>query len=177
MTTNPAGERAKPHPRRSALFSPVAALTALLLAATTALAAAPPNVLLIITDDQGYPDLGCIGTKPVLTPTLDRLAAAPALAVRPELLLLDEPFSSLDWRLKGRLLDELKPWCAELGTTLVLVTHDPAEARALCEDAVVLDGASVVEQRSLEALLPSPTSPFLQECVRRSGVRCGPATP
>ncbi|HEY6168292.1 MAG TPA: sulfatase-like hydrolase/transferase [Verrucomicrobiae bacterium] len=34
-----------------------------------------PNVLLIVSDDQGYPDLGCIGTKPILTPNLDRLAA------------------------------------------------------------------------------------------------------
>lgn len=36
---------------------------------------ARPNLILIVTDDQGYPDLGCIGSKPVLTPTLDRLAA------------------------------------------------------------------------------------------------------
>jgi len=39
-------------------------------------AARQPNVLLIVSDDQGYPDLGCIGAKPVLTPHLDRLAAA-----------------------------------------------------------------------------------------------------
>ena len=38
-------------------------------------AAAKPNVLLIVSDDQGYPDLGCIGTKPIKTPNLDRLAA------------------------------------------------------------------------------------------------------
>lgn len=37
--------------------------------------ARPPNILLIVSDDQGYPDLGCIGTKPVKTPHLDRLAA------------------------------------------------------------------------------------------------------
>jgi arylsulfatase A-like enzyme len=37
--------------------------------------AAPPNVLLIVSDDQGYPDLGCIGTRPIMTPNLDRLAA------------------------------------------------------------------------------------------------------
>lgn len=37
--------------------------------------AVKPNVLLVVSDDQGYPDLGCIGTKPVLTPHLDRLAA------------------------------------------------------------------------------------------------------
>jgi len=35
----------------------------------------PPNVILIVSDDQGYPDLGCIGSKPILTPNLDRLAA------------------------------------------------------------------------------------------------------
>ncbi len=39
------------------------------------LIAAPPNILLIVSDDQGYPDLGCLGLKPVQTPTLDRLAA------------------------------------------------------------------------------------------------------
>ncbi len=38
-------------------------------------AAATPNVILIVSDDQGWPDLGCIGSKPVITPTLDRLAA------------------------------------------------------------------------------------------------------
>ena len=37
--------------------------------------ARPPNILLIVSDDQGYPDLGCIGTKPIRTPHLDRLAA------------------------------------------------------------------------------------------------------
>jgi arylsulfatase A-like enzyme len=36
--------------------------------------AAPPNVILIVSDDQGYPDLGCIGSKPLITPNLDRLA-------------------------------------------------------------------------------------------------------
>jgi arylsulfatase A-like enzyme len=40
-----------------------------------ALSAAPPNIILIVSDDQGYPDLGCIGTKPIKTPHLDRLAA------------------------------------------------------------------------------------------------------
>lgn len=48
---------------------------ALCLAWTAALSARPPNILLIVSDDQGYPDLGCIGTKPVRTPNLDRLAA------------------------------------------------------------------------------------------------------
>jgi arylsulfatase A-like enzyme len=55
---------------RSLLF-----LLAFVTTTLTAAAARRPNILLIVSDDQGYPDLGCIGTKPVLTPTLDRLAA------------------------------------------------------------------------------------------------------
>jgi arylsulfatase A-like enzyme len=51
-------------------------LTALLAAASPAAAQQPPpNVVLIISDDQGYPDLGCIGSKPIQTPSLDRIAA------------------------------------------------------------------------------------------------------
>lgn len=49
-------------------------LASLLLVSWTAIAASPPNVLLIVSDDQGYPDLGCMGIKPVQTPNLDRLA-------------------------------------------------------------------------------------------------------
>lgn len=52
----------------------VLALLPLLLASALC-AAERPNILLIVSDDQGYPDLGCIGTKPISTPTLDRLAA------------------------------------------------------------------------------------------------------
>lgn len=46
-----------------------------LLALASAALAAKPNVVLIVSDDQGYPDLGCIGTKPIQTPNLDRLAS------------------------------------------------------------------------------------------------------
>src|SRR5690349_8282350 len=50
-------------------------LTFILFVLALPAVAAPPNVLLIISDDQGYPDLGCIGSRPVITPNLDRLAA------------------------------------------------------------------------------------------------------
>ena len=51
-------------------------LFALVALAAAAIAASPPNVILIVSDDQGYPDLGCIGSKPFITPNLDRLATA-----------------------------------------------------------------------------------------------------
>jgi arylsulfatase A-like enzyme len=50
-------------------------LAVICLVSAHAQAAPKPNILLIVSDDQGYPDLGCIGTKPVKTPNLDRLAA------------------------------------------------------------------------------------------------------
>jgi ABC-type sulfate/molybdate transport systems ATPase subunit len=97
-----------------------------------------------------------------------RVAVARALACHPALLLLDEPFSSLDWLLKGRLLDELKPLCARVGTTLLLVTHDPAEALALCGHALVLDEGRIVEHGPFSKLLAQPLSRFLKEFIRRS---------
>src|SRR4051812_5341564 len=51
-------------------------LAALLMLTSLLRAAERPNILLIVSDDQGYPDLGCIGTKPIVTPHLDQLAAA-----------------------------------------------------------------------------------------------------
>jgi len=53
----------------------LSAILTSVFAAASVLAARPPNVLLIVSDDQGWPDLGCIGTKPLKTPNLDRLAA------------------------------------------------------------------------------------------------------
>jgi arylsulfatase A-like enzyme len=50
-------------------------LPLVLLSLSLSLGATPPNVVLIVSDDQGYPDLGCIGSKPIQTPHLDRLAA------------------------------------------------------------------------------------------------------
>ncbi|WP_395746291.1 sulfatase-like hydrolase/transferase [Prosthecobacter sp.] len=50
-------------------------LSLLVLSPTTRAAQQQPNIVLIVSDDQGYPDLGCIGSKPLVTPNLDRLAA------------------------------------------------------------------------------------------------------
>jgi ABC-type Fe3+/spermidine/putrescine transport system ATPase subunit len=91
-----------------------------------------------------------------------RVALARALAVRPTFLLLDEPFAGLDLVLKARLLEEVAGLAARQDLTVLLVTHDPAEALALCRSAIVLDRGAVVEAGSLTALLRAPRSELLR---------------
>lgn len=67
-----------------------------------------------------------------------RIALARALAPRPEILLLDEPFSSLDVELREQLAREVRSILKQLGTTAILVTHDQMEAFALADEIGVM---------------------------------------
>ncbi len=91
-----------------------------------------------------------------------RVALARAVAVRPAFLLLDEPFVGLDLILKARLLAEVAALASRQDLTLLLVTHDPGEAVALCRSAVVLDHGRVVEAGVLGDLLRAPRSELLR---------------
>ena len=82
-----------------------------------------------------------------------RVALARAVAARPTFLLLDEPFGSLDLVTKDRLIAEIRTLRARQPLTVVLVTHDPLEAIALCQHAVVLEEGRLVESGSLERII------------------------
>jgi ABC-type sulfate/molybdate transport systems ATPase subunit len=75
-----------------------------------------------------------------------RVALARALASEPRVLLLDEPFSALDSKLRRQLGDELKALVAELQIPTVLVTHDREDAAALGQHVVVLEQGRVVSE-------------------------------
>lgn len=92
-----------------------------------------------------------------------RVALARAIAARPQLLLLDEPFSSLDPLLREELMAEVRRLAGEINAALVLVTHDVFEALALTRRALVLENGGVVETGELGALLAAPQSRLLRQ--------------
>lgn len=96
-----------------------------------------------------------------------RVALARALAVRPRLLLLDEPFAGLDVIVKAQLFDEIRLLCTNFDVTLLVVTHDPLEAAALCSEAVVIEDRRLKEKGSLKTLLSDPASAILKALVRQ----------
>ena len=83
------------------------------------------------------------------------------------MLLLDEPFSGLDLTIKIRLQTQIQELCATFGLTLILVAHDPLEARALCHQAAVLANGAIQETGPLDALLANPQSVTLRTFVEQ----------
>jgi len=73
-----------------------------------------------------------------------RVALGRALLARPRLLLLDEPFAALDRALRVELAERLRSYCRDRSLPLVLVTHDPADAAALADEAYEIRAGKVV---------------------------------
>ena len=92
-----------------------------------------------------------------------RVAVARALAIRPDLLLLDEAFSALDKNLRETMQVELSLLLRRLGITAILVTHDQREAFALADRIAVMERGNVVQVGPPKALYRSPDSAFVLE--------------
>ena len=90
-----------------------------------------------------------------------RVALARAVAPRPSLLLLDEPLSALDARLRRTVRSELAALLRKLGTTVFYVTHDQEEAMLLADHLVVLDHGRVVQAGAPLDLYRRPETPFV----------------
>ena len=94
-----------------------------------------------------------------------RVALARALAPRPGLLLLDEPFSSLDVGMRVRLGGEIRDILKQLGITALLVTHDQAEAFAVADEIGVMRDGRLEQWDSAYNLYHRPASRFVAEFV------------
>jgi putative spermidine/putrescine transport system ATP-binding protein len=92
-----------------------------------------------------------------------RVALARALVIEPAVLLLDEPLSNLDARLREQLRDELRGLQNHLRTTSVYVTHDQAEALALSDRIAVMNAGQIIEIGSPLELYRSPKYRFTAE--------------
>ncbi|WP_286957416.1 ABC transporter ATP-binding protein [Brevibacterium sp. UBA7493] len=90
-----------------------------------------------------------------------RVALARALVNRPQVLLLDEPMSALDRKLREEMQIELKRLHAELGMTFVFVTHDQEEALAMSDRIVVLNAGKIQQVGTAEEIYSRPANRFV----------------
>jgi len=95
-----------------------------------------------------------------------RVALARALAMRPKLLLLDEPFGGLDLLTKRAVIQRIAQLKSELGFGVVLVTHDPVEVGDLCSSLAVLENHAIAEHAPLDAITANPQSALSKAFVR-----------
>lgn len=105
-----------------------------------------------------------------------RTALARALAHRPRLLLLDEPFGALDAQIRQELRQGLRTLLKDLATTAVFVTHDQEEAFGVADRIMVLHRGRLLEQGPPEELYHSPRTEFVARFVGRANVLPGEMT-
>ncbi len=102
-----------------------------------------------------------------------RVALARALVTEPRVLLLDEPLSNLDALLRDEMRVELKRLQERLGTTMIFVTHDQAEALILSDRVVVMEGGRVEQMGRPEEVYRRPATPFVARFLGRANFLAG----
>ncbi|MGE5688137.1 MAG: ATP-binding cassette domain-containing protein [Gemmatimonadota bacterium] len=100
-----------------------------------------------------------------------RAAIARALAARPDVVLLDEPFGALDAITRAELQTTFRQLQRELGLTAVLVTHDLREALELGDRVVVMRAGRIEQAAAPAALLGEPATAYVAELLARARVR------
>jgi putative spermidine/putrescine transport system ATP-binding protein len=103
-----------------------------------------------------------------------RVALARAVAIRPRVLLLDEPLTALDAALRERLRTELDALLRALGITTVYVTHDQAEAMALGDRIVVMRQGEIAQSGTPRDIYFRPANRFVAEFIGAANVLTGP---
>jgi ABC-type Fe3+/spermidine/putrescine transport system ATPase subunit len=89
-----------------------------------------------------------------------RVSVARSLVVRPQVLLLDEPFSNLDAKLRIEMRQEMRDLLQRLGISAVYVTHDQEEAMVISDRILLMDSGAIVEQGAPSELFEAPRTEF-----------------
>jgi ABC-type Fe3+/spermidine/putrescine transport system ATPase subunit len=108
--------------------------------------------------------LAGLGARPVTQLSggqRQRVALGRALAVSPGILLLDEPLSNLDARVRQSVRHEIKALQGQLGITAIHVTHDREEAMVMADRIAIMDAGTIVQEGPPEAIYNRPASPFV----------------
>jgi putative spermidine/putrescine transport system ATP-binding protein len=96
-----------------------------------------------------------------------RVALARALAIRPAVLLLDEPFSNLDAKLRAQMREELRVLITQLETTTLFVTHDQEEAMAIADRIVIMNGGRIEQAGRPSEVYERPRTRFVAQFMGR----------
>lgn len=99
-----------------------------------------------------------------------RVAVARALVLEPQVLLLDEPLSNLDARLRRRVRTEIRDLQQRLGFTAVYVTHDQDEALAVSDRIIVMKDGEIAQSGAPRELYEAPASPFIADFMGEANV-------
>ena len=94
-----------------------------------------------------------------------RVALARALVTNPKVLLLDEPLSNLDAKLREELRFEIKSLVRRMGITAVYVTHDQAEAMVISDRIAVMDSGNVVQLGTAQEIYAKPANKFVADFI------------
>ena len=91
-----------------------------------------------------------------------RVMIAMALAAQPEVLIADEPTTALDVTVQAQILELIKSLQAQIGMSVILITHDLGVIAQNCDDAVVMYAGRVAERAPIRKLFRSPSHPYTQ---------------
>ena len=105
-----------------------------------------------------------------------RVALARALVIRPDVVLLDEPLSNLDARLRLEMRDEIRRIHDETGATMIYVTHDQKEALSMADRVAVMDMGAVVQSGPPRSIYARPASTFVADFIGETNFVAGRLT-
>lgn len=121
----------------------------------------------------GLSGLGDRSIKQLSGGQQQRVALARALVVNPKILLLDEPLSNLDAKLRIEMRNHLSKIQSELGITSLYVTHDQDEALSLADRLAVMKEGKIVQCGSPEAIYNSPSSVYVADFIGEANLLSG----
>ena len=94
-----------------------------------------------------------------------RVAIALAICLRPPLIIADEPTTSLDTIIADQIMSELSLICDEIGSALLLITHDLAMAYKWCNKIAIVDYGQIVESGNIKEIISNPKTDIAQRLV------------